>query len=289
MLFTEIPIPIFSVFVLQILLLPIQVANSFLKGKDKSHVWILLLSLTYLAFNAFWILLDNSNVWFYEAVMSFLTVAVLSFTTYFFITKNGITAKQFKLTKKIGILIILFFAHNLASVLFINSIYYSEWMFVIGCEILGVHTIMVLSKIKNDQNDELKLFSPIVVVVFSIALLLPILLQVINEKSVQCILINLIFFILSFQYMKDYFVQSSLGNVNLSSHSQLEPAIFKEFTFTERQKEICLLLLEGMDLKQIPGVLPISYDTVRSHLNNIYSKTGINGLTALKKELARLD
>ena len=50
---------------------------------------------------------------------------------------------------------------------------------------------------------------------------------------------------------------------------------------TKREKEICSLLIEGFDNQDIGRRLFISKHTVKTHLRNIYSKTGFNNRAKL--------
>ena len=50
-------------------------------------------------------------------------------------------------------------------------------------------------------------------------------------------------------------------------------------TFSTRELEILYLLSEGMSSREIADQLCISYDTVRTHRNNILKKTKFKTLT----------
>ncbi len=52
-------------------------------------------------------------------------------------------------------------------------------------------------------------------------------------------------------------------------------------TLTLREREISVLLLEGLTLRQISGYLGISYDTVHSHYKNIYLKLEVSSRAEL--------
>lgn len=45
---------------------------------------------------------------------------------------------------------------------------------------------------------------------------------------------------------------------------------------TGREKEICILLAEGLTNKEIAKKLYISEGTVKNHISNVYAKTGIH-------------
>ena len=54
---------------------------------------------------------------------------------------------------------------------------------------------------------------------------------------------------------------------------------------TEREKEICNLMVEGLSNKQIAEKLYISEGTVKNYISNIYDKTGIHDRVKLIVEL----
>ena len=58
------------------------------------------------------------------------------------------------------------------------------------------------------------------------------------------------------------------------------------YDLSKREKEILQLLIEGYPTKQIASELFIAFDTVRSHLKNIYMKLHVNcGKAAISKAL----
>ena len=56
---------------------------------------------------------------------------------------------------------------------------------------------------------------------------------------------------------------------------------------TEREKEICTLMVEGLTNKQIAECLYISEGTVKNYISNIYDKTGIHDRVKLIVELKK--
>ena len=50
---------------------------------------------------------------------------------------------------------------------------------------------------------------------------------------------------------------------------------------TEREKEICTLVSQGLNNKQIAGRLYISEGTVKNYMSSIYDKTGIHDRSKL--------
>jgi DNA-binding CsgD family transcriptional regulator len=58
--------------------------------------------------------------------------------------------------------------------------------------------------------------------------------------------------------------------------SAIDPAAAGRFGFSERESEIAARLIEGLSNKSIGENLFISPDTVKTHIRNIYRKTGVN-------------
>lgn len=73
-------------------------------------------------------------------------------------------------------------------------------------------------------------------------------------------------------------------NANTSTHHTAH-----EFSgdMTEREKEICSLMVEGLTNKQIAERLYISEGTVKNYISNIYDKTGIHDRVKLIVELKK--
>lgn len=59
------------------------------------------------------------------------------------------------------------------------------------------------------------------------------------------------------------------------------------FDMTEREKEICTLMAEGLSNKQIADQLYISEGTVKNYISGIYDKTGIHDRVKLIVELKK--
>lgn len=58
-------------------------------------------------------------------------------------------------------------------------------------------------------------------------------------------------------------------------------AQFSRWNLTEAEREVALLLLKGLSLKEIAAVRATSERTVRAQARSLYSKTGLTGRAAL--------
>lgn len=75
----------------------------------------------------------------------------------------------------------------------------------------------------------------------------------------------------------------------MSQNVKKEDSEIKEvdMDLTEREKEICSLMAEGLTNRQIADQLYISEGTVKNYISNIYDKTGIHDRVKLIVELKK--
>ncbi len=78
---------------------------------------------------------------------------------------------------------------------------------------------------------------------------------------------------------------TNLMNQNLKKEPQEVKEV--ELDLTEREKEICSLMVEGLTNRQIADQLYISEGTVKNYISNIYDKTGIHDRVKLIVELKK--
>ena len=60
---------------------------------------------------------------------------------------------------------------------------------------------------------------------------------------------------------------------------KVKPKAMVDYRLTAREKEVLTYLVNGLSYKMIAGELNISYETVRSHMKNIYEKLHVASLT----------
>jgi DNA-binding CsgD family transcriptional regulator len=77
------------------------------------------------------------------------------------------------------------------------------------------------------------------------------------------------FCVIAMIYLVGYFVRPAA-----QAQDGLDESKFAEFKITEREKEIILLLQQGLTYKEIGVKLFISVHTVNNHVANIYAKAG---------------
>jgi DNA-binding CsgD family transcriptional regulator len=98
--------------------------------------------------------------------------------------------------------------------------------------------------------------------------------------------LSLVIFYLFVDYASSYSARLLAGELNktppiYTSQSGLSPGFIEKYGLTVRETEIAVSLLQGKSDKDISALLHISVDTVKSHLKNIYRKTGAPGRDAL--------
>lgn len=76
-----------------------------------------------------------------------------------------------------------------------------------------------------------------------------------------------------------FFSANSFSNLPLSD---------EEHNLSQREKEILLLMAEGLDYKSIADKVFISYDTVRTHVKHIYKKLHVNSRSEAVQKAAHL-
>jgi DNA-binding CsgD family transcriptional regulator len=67
-----------------------------------------------------------------------------------------------------------------------------------------------------------------------------------------------------------------LGKATLAPGSKAAEPHLLDVLLTEREKEILLHTINGLDAKRIAAVLDISVLTIRKHIANVYQKLHVN-------------
>jgi two-component system response regulator DegU len=70
-------------------------------------------------------------------------------------------------------------------------------------------------------------------------------------------------------------IQSKIHEPSLMDE-EIEMEIKERFSLTGREKEILMLLLKGKSNKDIADLMFLSTETIKTHLQNIYRKLGVN-------------
>ncbi len=89
--------------------------------------------------------------------------------------------------------------------------------------------------------------------------------------------IPLVFIFLAASKLLDNLQRLSFFNTTPASKEQH----FKNYSLTEREREVAIILAKGTPYKQISEELHISMPTVKTHASNIYRKCGVKNRTEL--------
>ena len=90
-----------------------------------------------------------------------------------------------------------------------------------------------------------------------------------------------VFLLLSPAFSKHLFSAAWSESLNLADMAETkkqmeQTARFESFRLTQREKEVAVLLLQGMEIKQAAAALGVKYDTANFHIKNLYKKLGIS-------------
>ena len=84
--------------------------------------------------------------------------------------------------------------------------------------------------------------------------------------------------------LKNHIYLSSFSETSTKDYTERIKEIFKTEKLTAKEIKVTLLLIQGKTYKDISGEINVSENTVKSHVKNIYSKTGVRN----KMELSNL-
>lgn len=102
-------------------------------------------------------------------------------------------------------------------------------------------------------------------------------LAVAAASSVVIVLLLMFSPMLSRTYFKEKWAEDSQKPEVDNDYAYL----FARYSLSKRETEVCRLLLEGYTLRQISGVLGLSYATINTYQTGLYRKLGINSKTEL--------
>jgi DNA-binding NarL/FixJ family response regulator len=68
--------------------------------------------------------------------------------------------------------------------------------------------------------------------------------------------------------------------------NKMQPAVSNDYQLTAQEKKVLQLLVEGKSYKMIAAELFVAFDTIKSHIRNIYSKLHVSsGTEAVSKAI----
>jgi len=93
--------------------------------------------------------------------------------------------------------------------------------------------------------------------------------------------IMIIFLMLSPVLTQTYYSDEWVGDSQKIEIDNDHISMFKKYSLSKREIEVCKLLLEGYTLRQISAIISIAYPTVNTYCTSLYRKLGINSRTEL--------
>lgn len=91
----------------------------------------------------------------------------------------------------------------------------------------------------------------------------------------------ILFLILSPVLTNIYYSDEWVGDSQKTEVDNERIYMFKKYSLSKREIEVCKLLLEGYTMRQISSIISISYSTVNTYCTSLYRKLGINSRTEL--------
>lgn len=101
------------------------------------------------------------------------------------------------------------------------------------------------------------------------------------STSIVSVCIMMLLLVLSPTLSRSYYDDSWVSDAELSEIANRDSAIFSRYHLTNREIEVCKLLLQGHTLRQISSILKIAYATVNTYYTSIYRKLNINSRAEL--------
>ncbi len=290
----------FVLYIVQILILPAQIIGYLTRTRDKTRLRFLILLLSFILINSFWIfsasffgLSESSR----ESAFLYLGCGLVSYIYFYFII-------EIKLDVKWRTPLILFLTLLLCSV-FVQLIEYhlleldnlttkvvNLFLYEFIALTFGVKCIIELLK-KIRTNHQPIYFAAIVV--FLLAIFLPLFNFGIDESYFGNLFVNLIFALIVLAYMIHYIVQvkseseiyeseSSFSRLNLTERYSVTTDPFIGLNLTEREQELVKLMVDGHTYNEIAEKTFISASTVRKHASSIFNKVGVSNLREFTKK-----
>ncbi|MDR3643853.1 MAG: helix-turn-helix transcriptional regulator [Clostridia bacterium] len=99
--------------------------------------------------------------------------------------------------------------------------------------------------------------------------------------SVISAAVMVLFLILSPVLAQTYYGDEWVSDSDKSEVDNEHLYLFKKYSLSKRETEVCKLLLQGYTMRQISAMLSIAYPTVNTYCTSVYRKLNINSRTEL--------
>jgi DNA-binding CsgD family transcriptional regulator len=278
---------------LQVVVITCQLFHYLSRYFDRTRLRFLLFSLLYLAFNSLWIFPQfywGMNQALSESLLVYFGV-FLGCYTYFYLNKElGIKEGKLKL-KHLAISLILFSLGIQFANLFLTQFYNDVARVCIYICFEGVLIYQLFQTVRHFFNPQDKRKHPMFwagLSVICVGLFLPVFFLGVDNPTIRNLYINSSFLLISAAYLKQSFAQSAreylildptrnFSQLNLTDRYFLDTDKFHGYNFNEREREIALLILDGMRTQEIADQLNLSYNTIRGYIRTMNKKVGVVG------------
>jgi DNA-binding CsgD family transcriptional regulator len=140
--------------------------------------------------------------------------------------------------------------------------------------------VLILMRLIKTKKKDIFLFSLVFSPILWLLLRLITTFLLIESDSFEVTISNSLFLLVILAFIRQHHSgRNRQGNISA-------PSFYEKFSITPREKEIILLLKEGMSYREIQQELDISFGTVKTHISNIYEKAGVNSRITLLNLLA---
>lgn len=318
----------FSICAFQVFLVPFQWINFATRKADPTRVRFFILTNAFFVFNLTWIFLLKSfsfDTWKEIPIIGYLGILTIGYSYYYISRESGINKSK---TNAIRLVLFLSVVYVLQQILKVNLsadlMAHLAIVTIILTQVIAVffgakliHAI-VETRIKTDYLSPIYSATLITACIYCFS---PLLFGLVNESSIEFVLINSPFLIISLAYIVHHIKQLKTETNLLNSHLASETlngrygrdekrikhaisiyhglnmqerndriaSLFAEYDLTERQIEIAILIINGTSTKQIAGLLEIKYATVRVHIMTISIKTGVDGVKEFREKFQTKD
>lgn len=165
---------------------------------------------------------------------------------------------------------------------FTNTLNYFQYLIISFLVISIVSTMLFVRRTKPQKRfahlEKIeRIFSIAFIVVVPLSILATYLFTEESHPLKIGLTLPLLFILLAANKIWDDLQRLSLFNSNITPKEQH----LKNFSLTEREKEIATILTKGKTYKQIAEELHISMPTVKTHASNIYKKCGVKSRSEL--------
>lgn len=312
----------FLIYILQIFLVPYQSINYFARQTDKTRLRFLVLTLAYFVFSVTWLSCLQTlsfATWKEIPSIGYIGVLMIGYTYYYLSKESEMTESTNRSLVLVVLLSITYLLQHLATLHFSsNTIFYvtivSFALTQIIAVVYGVRLVRLIIRAKIVRGS----ISPInlaTLIVFFIYVFSPLFFGVISNASIEFVIINAPFIVISFAYLshdvkqqksegellhpklssdtlndryekieKGTWIIAEYSELNRSERNEKIAELLAEYELTDKQKEIAIMIINGSTTVEIAKRINRSEATVRWHIMHLSEKVGVSGIREFREK-----